>query len=98
MTSPLPLEKGKQLIDSLTRLRQLADSKLGTLDKNAEAEQRGTIEFVRSQLFDHAEHLLGCWWAVQNEYQPLCNAVASMLTRANAIQAQRAAADSTPAK
>lgn len=92
------MEKGKQIIDAINRLTQLSgtegDSKIITLDKNAEAEKAGLREFLKNQLFEHAGFLMGCWFAVKNEYEPLCNTMASILNRAHAIQALRAKADS----
>lgn len=92
------MEAGKQIIDAISRLTQLtgngdADSKIITLDKNAEAEKAGLREYVKNQMFEHAGHLMGCWFAIKNEYEPLCNTFASILNRAEGIRAQRKAAD-----
>ena len=96
------METGKQLIDAMTRLTQLA--KLDSKDANAKAEEAGLQEYMRNHLFEHAGHLLGCWFAIKNEYEPLCNAFASIANRAQGIQRQRlnaeaalAAQDETPA-
>jgi hypothetical protein len=96
MNKPLDIEVGKQIIDAVNRLSQLdgTDGKIITLDKNLEAEKNGLREYVRNQLFEHAGHLLGCWFAVRNEYEPLCQAVSSLLNRAAGIDAQRKATQS----
>jgi hypothetical protein len=98
MQKPLDMEAGKQIIDAISRLANLtggaeADSKIITLDKNAEAEKAGLREYIKNQLLEHAGHLMGCWFAVKNEYEPLCNSFASIINRAEGIRAQRKAAD-----
>jgi len=103
MQKPLDMEAGKQIIDAISRLAQLAgngeaDSKIITLDANANAEKAGLVEYIKNQLFEHAGHLMGCWFAVKNEYEPLCNSFASILNRAEGIRAQRKAADAALTK
>jgi hypothetical protein len=97
------MEAGKQIIDAISRLSQLvgngeADSKIITLDANANAEKAGLVEYIKNQMFEHAGHLMGCWFAIKNEYEPLCNAFASMTNRAEGIRAQRKAADAALTK
>jgi hypothetical protein len=103
MQKPLDMEAGKQIIDAISRLAQLtgngeADSKIITLDKNAEAEKAGLREYIKNQMFEYSGHLMGCWFAVKNEYEPLCNAAASIINRAEGIRAQRKAADAALAE
>jgi hypothetical protein len=93
MNKSLELAEGRQLIDSVARLAQLSNSNNGSsTDANSEAEKAGLREYIKNQLFEHAAYVLGCWFAVKSEYEPLCNAFASIANRAKSIQAQRAAA------
>ena len=92
------MEEGKQIIDAISRLNTLGgeDSKIVTLDKNAEAEKAGLREYLKNTLLEHAGHLVGCWFAVKNEYEPLCNVFANITNRAEGIRAQRLAAEADP--
>jgi len=98
MNKPLTMEVGKQIIDAISRLNSLGgeDSKIVTLDKNAEAEKAGLREYLKNVLLEHAGHLVGCWFAVKNEYEPLCNVFANITNRAEGIRAQRLAAEADP--
>lgn len=87
MTKQLNMETGRQVIETINRLSQLAQ--LNSTDANSKAETAGLTELLRNQLFEHAGHLMGCWFAIETEYQPLCNTLASVLNRAQGIQAQR---------
>lgn len=89
MQKPLELEKGKQIIDSIDRLAQLQSMKDKTPNDTAEAN--GLVEFLKNALFEHAASLMGCWYAVRTEYEPLCNAFAHIASRADSINRQKAA-------
>ncbi len=87
MQKNLELETGKQLVESINRLVQLQT--LNADDANSKAEAAGLEAYIRNTLFEHAGALMGHWYAVRTEYEPLCNAFASIANRAFAIQAQR---------
>jgi hypothetical protein len=89
MHTSLEMEAGEQIIASVSRLDQLA--KLDSKEPNAIAEAAGLQEHIKNQLFQHAGHLLGCWFTIKNEYEPFCNVFASISNRATHILQQRAA-------
>jgi hypothetical protein len=91
MTSNLEAPRAKKIIDAINRFAQLA--KLDSKEPNAVAEQAGIETFLKNELFEHAGHLLGCWVAVENEYEPLCNVLAKISYRAQSVRDQRAASE-----
>jgi hypothetical protein len=89
MQKQLDMETGKQVIESINRLQQL--NQLNSTDANSIAEAKGLEEYLKNQLFEHAGFLLGCWYAVRTEYEPLCNVFANITNRAAAINQQKQA-------
>lgn len=55
-----------------------------------DAEIAGLTEFLANQLLTHAPELLGCWYVVRNEYEPLVNVVFNVLGRVDGIRMERA--------
>lgn len=97
MTTPEPsklkLDRPKfdQLAVALGRLEDIKQLSALSKTREVEAEAMGLVEFLSVQLIDHASELLGCWFVVKAEYEPLCNAVLPIVNRANSIIAQRLA-------
>ena len=51
------------------------------ITKEGEAELRGHTQFIEATASRHASELLGCWFAVRNEYEPLIRALGMLLKR-----------------
>lgn len=85
-----------KLMGALARLEELKNAPLsltivkpGGEDANKEtlspdAEQNALIEYVAAGLLAHAGELLGCYYAVQTEYNPLLRVLVPVVRRVNA--------------
>lgn len=89
MNQPLDRNVGMQLIDAIHRLNQLSSSVI--VNKNDDAEKAGLEKFLYTGLVAHASVLLGCWFTVKTEYEPLVNCFSHLLERANGLTELRGA-------
>lgn len=89
MNQNLELQQGIAIIDAIKRLNQLQTAKIVT--KNDDAERAGLEKFISSSVLQHASVLLGCWYAVKTEYEPLIGAFAHLQARAAAVMGMRVA-------
>jgi hypothetical protein len=71
------------LVATLQKLRAIYTSKIET--RESEAEKVGLTEHLATGLIRHADELLGCWFAVKEEYEPLTMGMAGLLRRASKI-------------
>jgi hypothetical protein len=79
----LTMEAANQLGGALQRRAEL--SALTILTKETEAELRALGSFIAETITDNAAELLGCWFTVRREYEPLLKAFASVAFRVSGI-------------
>lgn len=95
LTEPVKLKldrpKFDQLAGALGRLEDIKNLSALSTTREVEAEALGLVEFLSKELIDHAPEMLGCWFVVKAEYEPLCNALVPMVNRCNSIISQRIA-------
>lgn len=89
--APVILSKvrANELVACMQQLRTLHGKSI--LEAGDEEQKVALTQALATGLLTHVDELLGCWFAVQEEYQPLTLAVASVLRRANAINSNLAA-------
>jgi hypothetical protein len=91
----MPPQKAHEIMNAFARYNHLTANKsaLVTSDsKRDEAEVTGLRNFLHNSLLEYAGELMGCWLAVRQEYEPLCQVVASLMHRSKAIQEEHASA------
>lgn len=102
---PLTHEEAFKLAGALARLEELKNSppELAIIKgdgseapANAEKLTRDSeivalVEYVSQGLLAHASEFLGCYFAIQTEYTPLCRALAPVVARINATRAAQVA-------
>lgn len=82
-TPLLSYKKAEELAGALSRLHELAETKITTKESNAEAA--GLKRFVADEAPKHLNEFLGCWFIIRREYEPLLNTLAIMAKRVQAI-------------
>jgi hypothetical protein len=93
--APLRPEQTEQIVLGLKRYLELGQSSI--LESNAAAERRGLEDFLKTSLLSHAGEFIGCWYAVRQEYEPLCVCIANLLQRVEAFRERHREA-ATPAQ
>jgi hypothetical protein len=84
---PSALSKGRA-VELATCLRKLrATHEKSIIDPGNEAEKVALTEALATGLLTHADELLGCWFAVKDEYEPLTLGLAALLRRSGNINA-----------
>jgi hypothetical protein len=91
----LTFEAAQKLGGAIQRLSELAAAPVIT--PTSEAEQKGLVQFLQAELFKYANELVGSWFVMHTEYEPLIGCVASLLSRANGVLSRNAAAQQAPA-
>jgi hypothetical protein len=86
----LNVKAATEIGGALERWHALRANKIAT--PTADAELAGLTEYLANQLLTYAPELLGCWFVVRNEYEPLVNSAFTLLSRVDAMRAQRAQA------
>jgi len=76
-------EVATQLAGALQRLNELGDSKI--INPAHEAEITGTRQYIARELPKYAAELLGNWFVLRNEYEPLIQGFSGLMGRAGAI-------------
>lgn len=61
----------------------------GNDPKKTEQECRDLIEYLSLALIMHAQELIGCWYVVKGELQPLIQALMPLVYRVNANLAEQ---------
>jgi hypothetical protein len=84
---PLTVEKAGRLALGIRRLAILGSTTIATAQRDAEI--RGIQAMLLNELPKYANELVGCWFAVHQEYEPLVEAVASVLRRASDANQRR---------
>lgn len=82
----------QQLGGALARLNEIKDANIivnvhGVSQNDArktEQECRDLIEFLSVTLIKHAAELVGCWFVVKGEYNPLIQSLVPLVQRVNA--------------
>lgn len=82
----LTAKDAEQIGGALQRLHELRNQSIQTPTQDAEIA--GLVEFLAPRLMEHAHELLGMWYVVRHEYEPLVNNIARILNRVNVVQAQ----------
>lgn len=75
----------RNLAEARERLADLNSKKI--VEKGADQEIAGLVNFIGNTMLDHASEFLGAWQLTHMEYQPLIIAVGKLLMRASAAVA-----------
>jgi hypothetical protein len=81
-------KSANEIAGALNRFRALTN--YNVLTKEHEAELRGTVEYLNQAWLTHAEELLGCYFIIHNEYEPLISTIAGVAQRVSGILANAA--------
>jgi len=81
----LTYKLAEELGGALDKLEELAQTKIKT--KESEAEERGLKAFVAETATHNLQELLGCWFTIRREYEPLLNVLAVMTKRVQGVLA-----------
>jgi hypothetical protein len=81
--APLSMQKANEIAGAIARRFELKGTKIVT--KENEAELRGLDQFLSNALTEHVEELLGCWFTIRREYEPLLQTFAQVAYRVGAI-------------
>jgi len=77
------MEKAQKIGGAIYRVSELRAKKI--MESTDAAEVRGLEQFISTALTEHAQELLGCWIAVETEYEPLVGAFAALLRRSGEV-------------
>lgn len=91
MSTPITREQAVQAAKAFQRLRQLDADKL--LTENNLTEAKGLREFLNNFFQAHGPGLLACFFAVEDEYEPLIQMFSMLKTRAQSFEQIRARAE-----
>jgi hypothetical protein len=83
----LNMKAANEIGGALERLRAMKEERIAT--PTTDAEKASLIGWLADRLITHAPELLGAWFVVRHEYEPLVNGMTAIFTRANALAAQR---------
>jgi hypothetical protein len=90
----MPPQKAHEIMNAFARYNHLTanSSAIITADsKRDEAEITGLRNFLHNTLLQYTGELMGCWLAVRQEWEPMCQSFAALLTRAEGMRAEHAA-------
>jgi hypothetical protein len=90
LRQPMQWDEAIKIRKAFLRLRELSDSKIIT--KDSDAEKRLLTEYLNKSAVQHFNELMGCWFVVTREYQPLIDALIPLVGRAIQSMQQPAAA------
>lgn len=85
----LDMQLASQIAGALQRINEL--SQLSVQLPAHVAEIKGNHEFLANTLIQHADELLGCWFTVRREYEPLIRAFSTVAFRVSGVLAKTAA-------
>lgn len=85
--SPLTIQQIQNIGAAYARLLELKSQKVVTV--NTEAEVKGLLEFLASELIAHADELIACWLAIRTEYEVLLKTLGRMMNRVDGMRAQQ---------
>jgi hypothetical protein len=86
----LSFETANEIAGALARRQELTSTTI--LSKDTEAELRGLNQYLTTALANHSEELLGCWFTIRREYEPLLQAFSTVAFRVGAILSRPAPA------
>lgn len=75
--------KASEIAGAIQRLNELGDSTI--INPATEAEVKGLRNYLANTLPQYANELLGCWFVMHNEYEPLIQGFAGLFGRATAL-------------
>jgi len=75
----LTMEKAARLAGAIRRKKVLMSQKISTAQKDAEL--RGINALLVTELMNHADELVGSWFGIHNEYQPIVDALTALFAR-----------------
>jgi len=80
-----------QIVNNLaSAVAQLVDIESRTVvQPNDDKLKRELRQFIANIFLKHKEEFIGCWYTVRNEYEPLCNTVANVLSHVDGIRQQQ---------
>lgn len=85
-TTTRPVLARETAVEMASALASMAEIKGRTIKlKDDEANLRAAETFLLSHLVKHASELLGCYFAIKDEYEPLVGIYARLQQRATAI-------------
>lgn len=84
-TAPITAEEASKARNALLRLNTLNESKIIT--KDGDAEKRMVSDFLNKFATTHVNELLGCWFVLHYEYEPLLSGLAPIISRLMPAQA-----------
>lgn len=90
------LKLAGEVAGALGRFREL--SALDVQTPAHAAEIQGTIQYLSQTFLTHGETLLGSWFTVRQEYQPLLQAFATVAHRVGGILNRNAQTAAAPAE
>lgn len=96
----LTADECQKIGGALQRLNEIKNSNIiavGAEAKKTEAEARDLIEFLSVTLITHATELIGTWFVVRGELQPLIQALMPLVSRVNANLAAQEKRNTPPA-
>lgn len=86
-TKPITAEEANKARNALLRLNALNESKIIT--KDGDAEKRMVSDFLNKFVGAHVNELLGCWFVMHYEFEPLLGALAPIVARLTPAQQQQ---------
>lgn len=89
--TPITDAEAVKIRNAIVRLRELEQTKIVTQD--TEPEKRLLAEYLRKTAYEHLNELLGCWYVLHNEYEPLLHTLAPLVGRCFGMLQQRAATE-----
>ena len=82
----LDQETAVKIGGALARLHELTHKSI--VEKDDAAERRGNEQFLNRALLEHAHELLGAWFTIRNQYQPLIQGFACLVSQADGVIAR----------
>ena len=78
--------EAETLGNAVARWHELRDNIIKT--PTSDAELKGLTEFIATQAVEHIDELIGCWFTIRDEYEPILNLISRVGQRVNSINAQ----------
>jgi hypothetical protein len=80
---PLSRKQAIELANALGRLSEIQSQSITS--PSLQAEARGLVEHCSAAFLSHGPELMGCWFVVRDEYEPIVNLVARITGRVRGI-------------
>lgn len=82
----LDIDTANKIGGAFARLQELGGNVI--VDNTTAAERRGIEAFLAASFQTYGLELMGCWFAVQNEFRPLVQGFAALINRAEVVLQQ----------